>query len=145
MTAWTDDFRRVHSSSTAPTLLSDGSLCHVEPLKRLSPGVLCKTFSTNTNHFSATVLVLQSVRYKHSASFYFHGKLVKRRLKRTWPLKFFGSVHLTQRQRGSLCQDPAGNRTTRRPPDHRKKNANCSGMVMSPVHHFWPKPSCKAQ
>ena len=24
-------------------------------------------------------------------------------------------------QRGSLCQDPAGNRTTRRPPDHRKE------------------------
>ena len=32
--------------------------------------------------------------------------------------------HLMQRphyQRGSLCQDPAGNRTTRRPPDHRKE------------------------
>ena len=24
------------------------------------------------------------------------------------------------------------------------KSANCSGMVMSPVHHVWPKPSCKA-
>ena len=32
--------------------------------------------------------------------------------------------HLVQRpcyQRGSPCQDPAGNRTTRRPPDHRKE------------------------
>ena len=25
------------------------------------------------------------------------------------------------------------------------RNANCSGMVMSPVHQVWPKPSCKAQ
>ena len=33
------------------------------------------------------------------------------------------TTHLIQRpcyQRGSPCQDPAGNRTTRRPPDHRK-------------------------
>ena len=26
-----------------------------------------------------------------------------------------------------------------------KRNANCSGMDMSPVHQVWPKPSCKAQ
>ena len=25
------------------------------------------------------------------------------------------------------------------------KDANCSGMVMSPVHQVWPKPSCKVQ
>ena len=25
------------------------------------------------------------------------------------------------------------------------KRRNCSGMVMSPVHQVWPKPSCKAQ
>ena len=34
------------------------------------------------------------------------------------------TAHLLQRpcyQRGSLCQDPAGKRTTRRPPDHRKE------------------------
>ena len=34
------------------------------------------------------------------------------------------SKHFIQRpcyQRGSLCQDPAGNRTIRRPPDHRKE------------------------
>ena len=34
------------------------------------------------------------------------------------------ATHLLQRpfyQRGSLCQDPAGNRITRRPPDHRKE------------------------
>ena len=33
------------------------------------------------------------------------------------------TTHLIQRpcyQRGSLCQDPAGNRTARKPPDHRK-------------------------
>ena len=35
-----------------------------------------------------------------------------------------GTTHLIQRpcyQRESPCQDPAGNRTTRRPPDHRKE------------------------
>ena len=35
-----------------------------------------------------------------------------------------GTTHLTQRpcyQRGSPCQDPAGNWTTRRPPDDRKE------------------------
>ena len=34
------------------------------------------------------------------------------------------TTHLIQRpcyQRGSTCQDPAGNQTTRRPPDHRKE------------------------
>ena len=34
------------------------------------------------------------------------------------------TTHLKQRpcyERGSPCQDPAGNRTTRRPPDHRKE------------------------
>ena len=34
------------------------------------------------------------------------------------------TMHLIQRpcyQQGSLCQDPAGNRTTQRPPDHRKE------------------------
>ena len=34
------------------------------------------------------------------------------------------TTHLIQTpryQRGSLCQDPARNRTTRRPPDHRKE------------------------
>ena len=25
------------------------------------------------------------------------------------------------------------------------KDANCGGMVMSPVQQVWPKPSCKAQ
>ena len=35
-----------------------------------------------------------------------------------------GTTHPIQKtcyQRGSPCQDPAGNRTTRRPPDHRKE------------------------
>ena len=50
------------------------------------------------------------------------------------------ATHLIQRpcyHRGSPCKDPAGNWTTRR-------NANCSGIVMSPVHQVWPKTSCKA-
>ena len=42
-------------------------------------------------------------------------------------------------------KDPAGNRATLRPPDHRKETENSSGMVMSPVHQVWPKPSCKAK
>ena len=25
------------------------------------------------------------------------------------------------------------------------KRCNCNGMVMSPIHQVWPKPSCKAQ
>ncbi|WP_294078958.1 hypothetical protein, partial [Thiolapillus sp.] len=41
---------------------------------------------------------------------------------------------------------PAGNRTTQRPPDHRKETQTAAnGMVMSPIHQVWPKPSCKAQ
>ena len=48
-------------------------------------------------------------------------------------------------QRGSPCQDPVGNRTTRRPPDDCRETQNCSGMVMFPVTQDWPKPSCKAQ
>ena len=49
--------------------------------------------------------------------------------------------HVSCYQWQSPWQDPAGNLTTWRPPDHR----NCSGMVMSPVHKVWPKPSSKAQ
>ena len=26
-----------------------------------------------------------------------------------------------------------------------KRDANCSGMVMSPIHEVWSKPSCKAR
>ena len=43
-----------------------------------------------------------------------------------------GTTHLIQRlcyQRGSPCQDPAGNWTTRRPPDDRKKTQ--SAVVLS--------------
>ena len=53
------------------------------------------------------------------------------------------TTHLLQRpcyQRGSLCQDPAGNWTTRKP-DHRKETQT----AVSPVHQVWPKLSCKAQ
>ena len=51
------------------------------------------------------------------------------------------TTHLIQGpcyQRGIPCQDPGGNWTTRRLPDDRKEDANCSGMVMSPVHQVWP-------
>ena len=52
------------------------------------------------------------------------------------------TTHLIQRpcyQRGSSCQDSAGNWTTRRPPDDRKETQ--TAVVWS---CFWPKPSCKA-
>ena len=58
------------------------------------------------------------------------------------------TTHLIQRpcyQWESLCQDPAGNWTTRIPPDNRKETQTDSGMVMSPIHWVWSKPSCKAQ
>ena len=58
------------------------------------------------------------------------------------------ATHLTQRpfnQRGSPRQDPAGDSTTRRPPDHRKETQTAVVMVTSPVHHVQQKPSCKAQ
>ena len=44
-------------------------------------------------------------------------------------------------QRGSLCQDPAGNRTTRRPPDHRKETQtavvwSCLPFIRSGQNHL---------
>ena len=52
--------------------------------------------------------------------------------------------HLIQRpfyQRGSPCQDPAGNRTTRRPPDHRKETQtavvwSCLPFIRSSQNHL---------
>ena len=52
--------------------------------------------------------------------------------------------HLLQRpcyQRGSPCQDPAGNRTTRRPPDHRKETQtavlwSCLPFIKSGQNHL---------
>ena len=52
--------------------------------------------------------------------------------------------HLIQRpcyQRGSLCQDPGGNWTTRRPPDHRKKMKtagvwSCFPFIRSGQNHL---------
>ena len=44
-------------------------------------------------------------------------------------------------QRGSPCQDPAGNRTTRRPPDHRKETQTkvvwtCLPFIRSGQNHL---------
>ena len=44
-------------------------------------------------------------------------------------------------QRGSPCQDPAGNRTTRRPPDHRKETQtavvwSCLPFIRSGRNHL---------
>ena len=44
-------------------------------------------------------------------------------------------------QRGSLCQDPASNRTTRRPPDHRKETQTsvvwtCLPFIRSGQNHL---------
>ena len=54
------------------------------------------------------------------------------------------STHLIQRQRyqrGSPCQDPAGNRTTRRPPNHRKETQtaivwSCLPFIKSSQNHL---------
>ena len=54
------------------------------------------------------------------------------------------TTHLMQRpcyQRGSLCQDQAGNLTTRRPPDHRKETQtavvwSCFPFIRSGQNHF---------
>ena len=54
------------------------------------------------------------------------------------------TTHLIQRpryQRGSSCQDPAGNRTTRRPPDDRKETQtavvwSCLPFITSGQNHL---------
>ena len=52
------------------------------------------------------------------------------------------TTHLIQRpcyQRGSPCQDPAGNRITRRPPDDRKKTqiaVVCLQFILSSKNHL---------
>ena len=54
------------------------------------------------------------------------------------------TTHLIQRpcyQRGSPCQDPAGNRTTRRPPDHSKETQtavvwSCLPFIRSGQNHL---------
>ena len=54
------------------------------------------------------------------------------------------STNLIQRpryKRGSPCQDPAGNRTTRRPPDHRKETQSagvwsCFPFIRSGQNHL---------
>ena len=52
------------------------------------------------------------------------------------------TTHLIQRpcyQRGRPCQDPAGNRTTRRPPNHRKETAvvrSCLPFIRSGQNHL---------
>ena len=54
------------------------------------------------------------------------------------------TTHLTQRlyyQRGSPCQDSAGNRTTRRPPDHLKETQtsvvwSCLSFIGSSPNHL---------
>ena len=54
------------------------------------------------------------------------------------------TTHLIQRpcyQRGSPCQDPAGNRTTQRPPDHRQEARtavvwSCLTLIRSGKNHL---------
>ena len=54
------------------------------------------------------------------------------------------ATHLVQRpryQQGSLCHDPAGNRTTRRPPNHRKETQTemvwtCLPFIRSGQNHL---------
>ena len=59
-------------------------------------------------------------------------------------LESLEGTHLIQRppyRRESLCQDPAGNRTTRRPPDHRKEAQiavvwSCLPFIRSGQNHL---------
>ena len=61
------------------------------------------------------------------------------------------TTHLIQRpcyQRGSPCEDPAGNRTTRRPPDHRKETQtavvwSCLPFIRSGQNHLARQGSVK--
>ena len=58
------------------------------------------------------------------------------------------TTHLIQRpcyQRESVYQDPASNRTTRRPSDHRKETQTIVVWTCPQFVRLWPKPSCKAQ
>ena len=62
----------------------------------------------------------------------------------TWPVHQLDITHLIQRpcyQRGSPCQDPAVNRTIRRPPDHRKATQTavvwtCLPFIRSGQNHL---------
>ena len=62
----------------------------------------------------------------------------------TWPVHQLDITHLIQRpcyQRGSPCQDPAVNRTIRRPPDHRKATQtavvwSCPTFIRSGKSHL---------
>ena len=47
--------------------------------------------------------------------------------------------HVTNEEVRAKIQQALG------PHEHPLTTVNCSGMVMSPVHQVWPKPSCKAR
>ena len=56
-------------------------------------------------------------------------------------IRYYRKIQRPCYQRGSLCQDPAGNRTTRRPPDHRKETQtavvwSCFPFIRSGQNHF---------
>ena len=65
-----------------------------------------------------------------------HSRAAKKNISRGNEVLPQDTTHLIQRpcyQQGSPCQDPAGNRTPRRPDDSKETQTAC-GMVMSPVH-----------
>ena len=58
------------------------------------------------------------------------------------------TTHLIQRPCylwGSPCQDPAGNWTTQRTPDHHKETQTAVVWTCLLFYQVWPKPSCKVQ
>ena len=73
-----------------------------------------------------------------------HNKSPKKNTSRGIEVPPQDTTHLIQRpryQRGSPCQDPAGNRTTRRPPDHRKETQtamvrSCLPFIRSGQNHL---------
>ena len=52
---------------------------------------------------------------------------------------------ISYKDHGTNGEDPAGNRTTRRPPDHHKETQTEVVWTCLTVRQVWPKLSCKAQ
>ena len=54
-------------------------------------------------------------------------------------------LHISYKDHVTNEEVYAGNWTTRRPPDDRKKRHKLQRYGLVPIHQVWPKPPCKAQ
>ena len=101
-----------------------------------------------TSFFPSVLMIIYRAA---SPSFFFsriqrysHGWVAKKNISHGNEVILQGTTHLIQRpryQRGSLCQDPAVCRTTRRPPDHRKEMQTavvrtCLPLIRSGQNHI---------